>query len=368
MSNKVIFLRSQLPRTDSRLQRYLGVLKQYKKDYIVIGWDREGVENGSDDEILYQKAAKVGGGFSNILSLILWNLFILMMLIKIRKKYSVIHSVDFDTIIPALLTAKVLRKKLIFDVYDKYTDARKMPTKIATVIDKLERWGCMSCDELILPDKCRFVQLGLPKTTKATIIENVPVYTKAAEDSVRQFEVDCDGLILSYVGILEAKHRGLEDLLSVVSSNPSICFYIAGDGPLRDTVIEYAQKYNNIHYHGSVSPEQALSIMTSSHIIVGMYYKTIPNHLFASPNKYYEHLMLGKALLTTENTPPGDKVELYGTGYAVKEGEKALADWVEEVCVDSAKKFGISAQLRWDKFYKNYSVERLEKPYLRLVG
>lgn len=368
MSNQVIFLRSQLPRTDSRLQRYLSVLKQYKKKYTVIGWDRGGTEQCVGSEILYQKTAKVGGGLNNILSLMSWNLFVLVRLIKLRKEYSVIHSVDFDTIIPALLIAKIMRRKLIFDVYDKYTDARKMPAQIATVIDKIEQWGCVSCDALILPDECRLIQLGLPKTTRVTIIENVPAHASSVVNTQTQIEADCDGLILSYVGILETEHRGLEDLLRVVSRNPNICFYIAGDGPLRDIIVEYVQKYNNIHYYGPVSSERALSIMAASHIIVGMYYKTIPNHLFASPNKYYEHLMLGKALLTTENTPPGEKVKLYCTGYAIKEGEKALTSWIEGVSIESAKNLGISARLRWEEFYQDYSVEKLEKPYLKLVG
>lgn len=361
-------MRSQLPRTDSRLQRYLRILDENKISYTVLGWNKRGEENFLDNQILYQKIVQVGGGISNLFSLFCWNFFLALQLFKLRKSYSAIHAVDFDTIIPSLLISKIFCKKLIFDVYDKYTDAREMPTWIAFVIDRIEWWGCISSDELILPDECRRVQLELPEWKIATVIENVPSSIDLNSlPFLDFFEFTNSRLVLSYVGILESKHRGLEDLLKVVSCNSDVLLNIAGDGSLREVVIDFSERFDNIEYHGIIAPEEALSIMYSSHVIVGMYYKTISNHNFASPNKYYEHLMLGRALLTTKGTPPGNKVELHSTGYAIEEGEHSLMDWIQATNATDANRLGLLARKKWKDSYENYFLEGLELPYINLI-
>gem|GEM_PF-5688275 len=125
-------MRSQIPSADSRLQRYVDIIKEKKIPYLITAWNRENKKkNEKENTILYNKRAPIGGGVSNIFSLILWNLFLFRILWENRKNYIIIHSIDFDTCIPAYIIAKIFKKKFIFDVYDKYTDARNTPSFVA---------------------------------------------------------------------------------------------------------------------------------------------------------------------------------------------------------------------------------------------
>ncbi|VYS95739.1 hypothetical protein [Campylobacter ureolyticus] len=348
---KIIFIRSQLPVTDSRLQRYINILKKSNNNYLVVGWDRENnTSKFKDSEIIYNKPAPIGGGIKNIFQLILWNIFIFKILFKYKKEYKNIHSVDFDTVLPALFFKLFFRKNLIFDIYDKYTDARKMPKFISFFIDKLEYFSCLMADKLILPDICRVKQLGL-KNISPLIIENVPYSDNIAYKEMKYSMP----IVVSYVGILERNNRGLENLINAVKEYPEkIVLHIAGDGELRKAIESASLKFKNIIYFGPVGYGKALNIMSNSNLIVGMYYKTIKNHLYASPNKYYEHLFLGRALLTTIGTPPGDKVLEFNTGFTLNEYEESLLEFFDKVSLEKCNEFGLRARKLWEDKYSNY--------------
>ncbi len=360
----VVFLRSQIPNADSRLQRYVSIVKEEKKPYLIIAWNRENKKTENEvNTILYNKIAPNGKGISNIFSLVLWNLFLFRILWKNRKNYTYIHSIDFDTCIPAYVIAKIFRKKLIFDVYDKYADARNTPPLVAFFIDRIEKYFCIHSNKLILPDECRIKQLNIsPNKERISIIENVP-YTQF---NLATKEIRKDNLVFSYVGILEEKNRGIENLLNAIAQNPSVKLHIAGGGKIESLVKEKAEKYPNIIFYGQVSSQKALEILSKSDIIVGMYYKTIKNHIYASPNKYFEHLLLGKVLLTTEGTPPGDKVKKYSTGFAIGETEADISNFIRNIDINIIKQYSINARKIWLEKYNNYQ-EKIKEKYLNLL-
>lgn len=298
--------------------------------------------------------------------IISWNIFLLANLIKNIRKLTAIHAIDLDTFIPAFIVAKIFGIRLIAEVYDKYSDSRPLPKAICNIADFIEFFILKNAKSIILPDTCRINQLALPEEIdkKIFIIENVPnasliEYKKHAKINRK--------IKLSYVGILEEKHRGIEDLIKSVSKSDNFELIIAGDGSLRSYIISAAALNANIKYIGPVKPDEALAVMSSSDIIVGLYYRTIKNHYFASPNKYYEHLLLGRPLLTTKNTRPGVKVTEYNTGFAIEEGEASLDWFLEEVTEKRILLCGENARTLWEKVYKNYH-EHIRNSYIKAIS
>ena len=103
--------------------------------------------------------------------------------------------------------------------------------------------------------------------------------------------------------------------------------------------------------------------MQDMHVIVGLYYLTVKNHFYAAPNKYYEHLLLGRALLTTQNTPPGQRVTAHGTGWAVREGFAALQHWFSGLTADAVSVAGVNARRLWKERYESYFEDHYLKQY-----
>src|SRR5690606_38677069 len=130
----------------------------------------------------------------------------------------------------------------------------------------------------------RLEQMQLPADSEnCLVLENVPLAAVPASPLPK-----FDGRWrIGYFGVLEPRHRGLEDLLSVAAGRTDVELHFAGYGGLEETVASFASKYPNIHYHEPMDSSAGLSLMAQMHVIAGLYYLSVPNHAFAAPNKYF---------------------------------------------------------------------------------
>lgn len=364
---KVCYVRSYQIDVDSRLKRYHASLTRGNIEFMTLYWDRHCLGVKTLKEIPIALPAKVGSGSGNGIAILRWQIRLLMELYKNRKKFDTLHAVDFDSIIPSYIIARAFRKKIIFDIYDKYTDARNVSGFPRRIIDKIENFFCKHSDVLILADELRLEQHGFGAETAVKIIENVPGIEIEYLPLPKEKPVV---LKIAYAGSLEHSHRGIENLLECVAQRSDVELNIAGFGALSDLCFEYSKNYKNIKFHGKVSAQVCLEIMRDAHVVFGMYYKTILNHLYAAPNKYYEHLILGRPLVSTEGTPPGIKVNKYETGWAIGENkesinlifDKILLNYSDVIfCAENARNLWVS------KYMKNYSTQEFDNFYKEIL-
>lgn len=363
----VVFIRSFVADFDGKIQKYFSCLNKNNIPFHYIGWARGDAKKiSTKKETFFQKKAPLGGGINNIFNLFLWNFFIFKQLIKKRKNIKVVHAVDFDCALISYIFCRLFKKVFVFDVYDKYTEVRKFPGILTGLINKIEFFLIKKADLCILADENRYAQHGLSKNTQNVIVlENVPSTSQILISELKEIKADIQ---IGYFGVLEPENRGLEDLIDAVNMNSNIVFHVVGYGGLSDFMLENSKKNKNIRFYGPKTAEEGLNIMKDMDILVGMYYKTVKNHLFAAPNKYYEHLMLGRAMLTTIGTPPGEKVILNDTGWAVEEGMESLNNWLVSLHRDNSiiRKANNASKL-WQEKYANYYLNYYEGNYLMKI-
>lgn len=365
----VAYLRSHSYENDGRLARYLKICKDENIDFMVFDWER----TGRSDTIVdcdwrkpFNYKAKTGSGLKNLFGLFLFNLYLVWQLIKLRNEYNFVHAADLDTLIPALIVSKIFNKPFAFDIYDKYSASRKMPCFMSKVFDWIEFKGIEIADYVIIPHICRLEQFKIKQLklkNEIKIFENIPLMAGLGAEKKNEIDLNVKEwmsfmrefkICLVYVGILEAKHRGLENLIKAVSSTPNIGLLVAGSGELSDYMQKASVNHKNIFYVGRVSPINAHDILNQASIHVGFYYTTIPNHLYAAPNKYYEHLFYGKPMLTNEGIPPASLVVKYDTGYVIEQSLQSMLDFLNNINVDELKAKSIRARKIWDDKYANY--------------
>lgn len=370
MTNKVLFIRSFTPDFDGKFNKYRQALELNNISWSFLGWDRSGENFQSKYKNrvhLYRKKAYIGGGWKNILNIVLWNIFIAKYIFKNRKSIDVLHIIDFDSTIFSYPIARLLRKKIIFDVYDKYTSMRHFPTFLKKIVDIYERHILKNANIAILADECRLEQHSIIKDDRLLILENVPTYEKIPYTNLG-LKSDTNKFSLGYFGVLEKDNRGLEDTVEAIIATSNWEFHIAGYGELEDFFKEKAKQYpNKIKFYGAQSPETGLAIMNNMDVLLGLYYKNIPNHLYAAPNKYYEHLILNKPLITTEGTPPGNKVVLFDTGFAIAESKDAVVQTLRGINIATIEKIKEKTKLIWAKNYNTYFNEKYISIYSQMV-
>lgn len=272
-----------------------------------------------------------------------------------------VHAIDLDTAVSCYLFCRLFRKKIIFDIYDKYTAVRNITGFLGRAIDHLERKIATKADLTLLADEERFDQMKIPLFQEnCLVLENVPLSSTKINIALPEY----NGVWkIGYFGVLEPKHRGLEDIIEMISARDDVEFHIVGYGGLEQDIFKLSSLHTNIKYYGALTSEAGLKIMSQMHILVGLYYLSIPNHSYAAPNKYYEHLMLGRGLLTTKNTSPGRKVERFHTGWAIDEGTNSLVHWIKNLSKEAVYKYAITASNLWEDHYQKYYDENYIKKY-----
>lgn len=359
--SEVLFLRSVNPEYDARLNKFMNALAYKNISCEVLWWNRLGeslTESFKFKENSFSLRGKLGSRWLNLFNLISWNLFILIFLYKNKKSFFVIHAVDLDCIVSSFIFAKLFRKKIIFDVYDKYADAKSFSGIFGKTLSFAERFFMRNSNITILVDDCRYEQHQIECKENICVIENVPnthKYCHGDLDSSVKYPLDFNKITLGYFGSLEAKHRGIEDVVEAVINKDDFTLLIAGYGELSEYLLNVSSSYpDKIKFYGRLNSDEGLKLMRQCDIYVGLYYKTNINHLWAAPNKYYEHLMLGIPLLTTLETPPGVKVENLKTGWAIDEGVSEIIEMLESVARDEICQRGNKAFEVWCEKYSDY--------------
>lgn len=134
VAENVIFCRSNPVAPDPRVEKAARVLSKVGYTITIVGWDRSGelplIEKKDYATVVRVRIkAAYATGLANLPSLIHWELSLLGWLLFHYKEYQLIHSCDFDTILPALTMKWLFGKKVVYDIFDFYADhLRKTPT------------------------------------------------------------------------------------------------------------------------------------------------------------------------------------------------------------------------------------------------
>jgi len=287
---------------DIRVFKIAGSLKK-RYSLLALGWNRERVPGEITNKYIVDlKLCGLNAPYGK--SLIrspkmvayyayFW-IWLFIQLVKSRPK--VVHACDLDTVIPCYLYKLIFRKKLIFDVFDRYAIAfvpRKFRIFYSTV-NFLEEFFSKNSDVLITISEKVLSTFGrTPK--QCMIILNCP--EDYAIDKINSNEVGV--LKIVYTGGIRSKTRGLENITTAIKDLPNVELVIAGwyiktDKPFLDRLLHMP----NVKYKGILKPNDALILEASSDVIVALYDPDIQWHNITLPNKFFEAMMCGVPLIT----------------------------------------------------------------------
>ena len=166
-------------------------------------------------------------------------------------------------------------------------------------------------------------------------------------------------MTFGYFGTLEA-HRGLEDLVTLVKTNPYTRLKIGGRGPLTEWINQAAYLCGRIEFCGSYTVSELPGLVYDVDVYCSLYNESKPLHRYAAPNKFFEHMALGVPVLMSSGTPYADDVLANETGWVLDDGLVALQSWYE-MYKFNAGVFELAAnkaQATWVKHYKNWLTEQ----------
>lgn len=309
---KVIFLRSNPISPDPRVEKEAETLIESGYSVKVIGWNRDNkkekvcskakiLNKSRLDIILFNIKGEFGGGIKkNLVPLIKFQINLLKWLLKNRDKYNIIHACDFDTVIPAYVVSKILKKKYVYDIFDYYVDSNGVPNSLKVIIKSIDRFMINNSDATIICSEKRREQIEGSKPKVLKVIHNTPKAQLKAKDKI-SIGNKSEKIKIAYVGVL-IEGRMIKELIDIVINDERLELHIGGFGPLEEYIFNKVKCNKNIFYYGKLEYEDTLALESKCDFMTAIYNPRITNHYYAAPNKFYEALILGKPLIMVRNT------------------------------------------------------------------
>ncbi|WP_203248016.1 glycosyltransferase family 4 protein [Sporosarcina beigongshangi] len=377
---RIMMARSNPVNPDPRVEKELNTLLTYGYDLRVLAWERNleqqlekrdvvSLDNGQVQIDLFRKEALFGRGIINLWSLLLFQLFLLKKLIHYRKEYDVIHACDFDTVIPAFIVSKIFRKKYVYDVFDYYVDAFRVPTILKPIIEGLDIRMMNKADAVIIVNESRIEQIRKSVPKSLWIIHNSPVRLPSVNGGFVPMGELNKKLKFVYVGVL-SKSRFLLEIAEVIAKFKDAELHIGGFGDLESYFKKQSVKYDNIFYYGKLDYESTLALTRYCDVMLAIYNPVVPNHRFSSPNKLYEAMLLKKPIIVAEQTGIDEIVAANHTGFVIAYDKLSLTALIEQLLQTNPYVFlemGIrSHRLYVEKYAWSIMGERLIRLYEQL--
>jgi len=317
--------------------RVFKIVKSLKKRYsiLVLGWNRENVpKNVIDNYMTHIKVlnirAPLGKSIINSPKMLIgyacywtWLFFQL-----VKSNPEVVHSCDLDTVIPCYLYKLLFRKKLVFDVFDRYAMAF-VPSRCKvyySIINYLEEFFSKRADVLItISEKVLSTFRKKPKCS--IVIMNCPEDHAIDKGEPQENQP----MRIVYTGAILKKSRGLENIIAAIKDLTGVEFDISGwyldkDKDFLDQILEIP----NVKFRGHLEPDDALNFEASSDVMIALYYPEPWNNI-TLPNKLFEGMMCGVPLITNVSSEVVNEVGCgiivqYNDVQQVKEAIVALRD------------------------------------------
>ena len=236
--------------------------------------------------------------------------WIFLNLVVIRPK--VVHACDLDTILPCYIYKSLFRKKLVFDVCDRYAMAYISPKSkmLYFAINSLEELFARNSDVLITAAE------KLLNTFRAKPRQTAPVIMNCAEEDIvsdtRVFydimertkmlgeaenkEKSNHIFTMVYTGNI-VRDRGLEKITAAINELHDVKLLIAGK-PIDKNLLQTLMLFRSVEYKGLLQLGDALALLLRSDAMIALYDLQIPNNNFSMSNKLFEAMMCRLPVIT----------------------------------------------------------------------
>ncbi len=314
----ITIIKTNLKDIDPRLCKEIDALLREGHRVTLLCWDREcqiNPHNTSQNNCYQEVRLRLKSPYGSIKILFfqpIWFLFELYWLLKIKS--DCIHSINFDTIIPAIIVGVTRKCRVIYEMYDIYYDEFKLPDILRSLLLIIDKICMRKANAVIVVDECRIEQLnGIPNANIKIIYNSPPDrmggrYDRSAYSS--KFKI-------FYAGIL-TQNRSIEQICQSVIHLEDVTLIIAGFGDMVEYVNDLVGKYpEKFQFLGKINYDDVLRISLSSDLLFSLYDPDVIMGKYASPNKLFEAMMCAKPILVSEGTAMANIVRQENCGLVV---------------------------------------------------
>ena len=126
-----------------------------------------------------------------------------------------LSTCDFDTALVGFICGKLLKKQLVYDIFDYYVDSHRLPRLVAKVVEFLDHTIINAADAGYFCSEERREQIGRARPRRLVVIHNSPDARQSFAIATGVLRLHPALVRIAYVGIL-GNGRLLKELVECV--------------------------------------------------------------------------------------------------------------------------------------------------------
>ena len=294
----------------------------------IVAWDREGqrpaVENWHGvrvERIAVRTRHRLGSRQLVFLALFWWRAFWRLL----YRRVDVVHCHDLVMLPAGFALAFVKRCRVVYDAHESYAEmlAANVAPWIKRVVMWLDRLLCRRADAVVTVGELLAAELRRRGARRTWVVGNwkrlADFDLEPSVVAARRAELGLEGrLLVVYIGYLNAD-RGLAPLLEAVEGLEGVALLIGGAGVLAPAVEAAAARCARVQYLGFVDPTHIARYTSMSDVVYYGLDPSNPNARYSAPNKLFEALAAGRAVLCNDCGEVGRTVRQEACGLVVGE-------------------------------------------------
>lgn len=308
MNPRVLMLLTNCFQPDPRVHAEARTLVESGYRVTLLGWDRDRkkppreVIDGIHVERIFLRS-RHGRGASQIPFLV--GFWLLALFRGLGRRFDIIHCHDLDTLPPGLLLGRLTGARVLFDAHESFPDmlTGSISPGLKSFLVRLEDLLLRRVDGLITVGELLQQEYRRRGARRTHVVGNwkrlqdFEVWRDRVEEERRGLGIASGALVITYIAWLSEERR-LPALLEAVEADPGLFLIIGGQGPLQEEVRRRAERSPNIHALGPVPPDQVPRYTAAADVIYYGFDESHPNARYSAPNKLFEALAAGRAVIT----------------------------------------------------------------------
>jgi glycosyltransferase involved in cell wall biosynthesis len=291
--------------TSIRAEQIISSLSK-KYSILALGWNRwnnEGTRNELDNEesslqLFNVRAPNGYEPYGTLRLLAYYPIFWVWVFIKLcLHRPKSVHACESDTFLPCYLYKILFRRKLVFDVLNRYalayipTNANFFKKKLSSFVNSAEEIFAENSDVLLAVSDKMFLTFRKKPRICVTIMNC------SKDRMINRSRVETNGFKLLFTGNIRP-NRGLEILPDIVKDLKDIELIIIGRVENKK-LLNNITAIPNIKYLGYLDHNKVIDLEASSDVMIALYDSNLQiQHKYGMANKILEAMMCGLPIIT----------------------------------------------------------------------
>jgi len=314
---KVILVRSNLADRDVRSPKEIRALIREGYAVTLLSWDREGKADKKGKPEGYEEIrlkCRAPWGIKVLPFLPIWWCFVFIRLLIARL--DVVHALNVDSAIPAIIAGKIRRKPVIYEILDVYEDEMILPGTIRAVSLFVDKLFMRLADAVVVADEAQVEGIGgIPSGKIVPVYDSPPDVFIVKDISYHKNEV----FTLFYAGVLYREKRlNLDKVIEAIKDIDSVKLVIAGYGDLTTEIQELSnQMPDKIEFIGKIHYAEVIERGLKANLFFSLRDPIVPTNRYTCGSTLLNAMSVGRPILANKVTSTASKVYEENCGLVV---------------------------------------------------